>query len=194
MKPDRVSLSLFAVLLAISGPAHANDDLGTIADRLARDLDRTSQEMLDAYRGFEKENGGIPIPGGGELTMDDVLEGGPVNLGRSMIEDFGGMMIDGEPVDGPSNGSDKTTVPRFPVESMCERLASRSTNVSGEFTECLESEQEAYNALKPVWGSYPEQLQSACKAAAEARNGSYKALRSCLGPVDEVSTRPSFEY
>ena len=74
----------FAVLFtAIAGPA-MSDDLSSLADGWTRDLGAISDRMIGEARRIEDLTGAIPLPGGYELGIDDLLNEDPFALAEKV--------------------------------------------------------------------------------------------------------------
>lgn len=80
---------------------------------------------------------------------------------------------------GPAQASD---VPRFDVETHCRKVASFGGTYSASIDKtCFEGEQDAYDKLKPIWGSLPEATAAHCtKVAGFGGTGSYSILETCV--------------
>lgn len=71
---------------------------------------------------------------------------------------------------------------RFDVNRQCDEIASFGGSYS-EMTKqgCMQMEQQAYNQLKPAWGSIPEAMQTLClEIASFGGPGSYSTLQGCI--------------
>lgn len=73
-------------------------------------------------------------------------------------------------------------LPRFNVDQQCDEIA----NFGGSYSEmtkqgCMQMEQQAYNQLKPTWGSLPDAMQTQClEIASFGGPGSYSTLQGCI--------------
>lgn len=60
---------------------------------------------------------------------------------------------------------------------------------------CIDMEQDAYNKLKPMWGSLPAQTRRYCTEVAQVAGGSYSILSGCVDiEVEAAGGRKSFRY
>ena len=74
-------------------------------------------------------------------------------------------------------------LPRFDPAAFCVRVAAAATAIRVEhaYQNCMEIEQEGYDALKPQWSDLSEEIRRTCTAVASYEtNGSYQILDGCV--------------
>lgn len=80
-------------------------------------------------------------------------------------------------------------VPRLDAVGHCERLFSESQGLKQV---CLESQQESYNALKPVWASVPETVRAHCTRLFDS---SYDLLKVCVeSEMEAAGANDGFQF
>ncbi|MCL3883668.1 hypothetical protein [Marivita sp. GX14005] len=86
--------------------------------------------------------------------------------------------------------------PRYDVDTHCTTIAEFGGTYSAEmYNYCVESEQSAYNALKPQWDTLPAQVQAHCNKIASFGTPSYEMLEYCVKEEMSASANPPvFKY
>lgn len=80
-------------------------------------------------------------------------------------------------------------IPRFDVDGYCTKLFPDTQSLK---TVCLESQQEAYNALKPAWSQIPATMRDYCT---DLFPDSYDLLQVCIeGEIEAAQANESFEF
>lgn len=87
------------------------------------------------------------------------------------------------------------SIPRYNVEGYCQQVADVSGGSAMIFNGCMDMEQQAYNALKPVWARIPDKSRSYCDEVAKVSGGSYGILKGCMDMETNAANAPrSFDY
>ncbi|WP_281841205.1 hypothetical protein [Sinisalibacter aestuarii] len=87
------------------------------------------------------------------------------------------------------------TIPRYNAEGYCQQVADISGGSAMIFNGCMDMEQQAYNALKPVWAQLPGNARNYCDEVARVSGGSYTILQGCIEMETEAASSPrSFDY
>lgn len=191
-----IKAALTIALTLSANAAFADDDMGQIATRLGQEIEVITNDMVDGLREMEKTSGPIALPGGTEITVDDILNGNALGLGANAMRGYGNMMVEGakSTVNTITNKS-AIEIPKLPVTDRCLKQSHGALEPVVAYTDCVGAEQTAYNGIKPNWGAYSEDLRSACVAVSRARGKSYIVLAECLGPVTEgESLSGDFKY
>lgn len=59
----------------------------------------------------------------------------------------------------------------------------------------MDMEQQAYNALKPVWAQIPGASRNYCNDVAQVSGGSFSILKGCIDMETNAANTPrSFDY
>jgi hypothetical protein len=87
------------------------------------------------------------------------------------------------------------TIPRYNVEGYCQQVADVSGGSAMIFNGCMDMEQQAYNALKPVWAQISSKSRNYCDEVAKVSGGSYGILKGCMDMETNAANAPrSFDY
>lgn len=191
-----IKAALTIALTLSATAAFADDDMGQIATRLGQEIEVITNDMVDGLREMEKTSGPIALPGGTEITVDDILNGDALGLGANAMRGYGKMMVEGvKSTANTLNTKPTVEIPKLPVTDRCLKQSHGALEPVVAYADCVGAEQTAYNGLKPNWGAYSEDLRSACAAVSRARGESYIVLAECLGPVTEGdSLNGDFKY
>jgi hypothetical protein len=76
-----------SLIMCMSSPAFS-EDVSSLADRWTADLQDVTDKLIGEARRFEGISGKIPLPGGRELGVDDLLNEDPKALARKMGETY----------------------------------------------------------------------------------------------------------
>lgn len=80
-------------------------------------------------------------------------------------------------------------IPRFDVDGYCTGLFPDSQSMT---LVCLKSQQESYNALKPVWSQIPAAIRDHCT---ELFPDAYKMVEVCVEKeMESAQANESFEF
>lgn len=72
-------------------------------------------------------------------------------------------------------------IPVYDVNSYCEEVASVGGSSSQSVKRgCFQMEQSAYDEVKEVWHSVPDETRSYCDEVASIGGGSYSTLNGCI--------------
>jgi hypothetical protein len=86
-------------------------------------------------------------------------------------------------------------IPRFDVEGHCEEVSQVVGGSHQIFNTCVQSEQRAYNALKPQWPNISGRIRGQCQEVAEVIGGSYEIMQSCVQSEQSAAgQRESFSF
>ncbi|HCP81987.1 MAG TPA: hypothetical protein DIT67_10495 [Octadecabacter sp.] len=87
------------------------------------------------------------------------------------------------------------TIPRYNVEGYCQQVAEISGGSAMIFNGCMDMEQQAYNALKPVWAQIPGSSRNYCDEVARVSGASFSILKGCIDMETNAANSPrSFNY
>lgn len=87
------------------------------------------------------------------------------------------------------------SIPRYNVEGYCQQVADVSGGSALIFNGCMDTEQQAYNALKPVWTQIPSKSRNYCDEVAQVSGSSYGILKGCVDMETNAANAPrSFDY
>lgn len=87
------------------------------------------------------------------------------------------------------------TIPRYNVDGYCQKVADVSGGSAMIFNGCMDMEQQAYNAVKPVWAQIPSKSRNYCDEVARVSGGSYSILKGCIDMEANAANSPrSFDY
>ena len=96
-----------------------------------------------------------------------------------------------------SAGSAAAEMPRYDVDSYCERIARVGGDYSAVmFDGCFEMEQSAYDALKARWNKLSSEMRGYCdRVARVGGDGSYSMLQGCVEIEKAASSnQKTFKY
>jgi len=86
-------------------------------------------------------------------------------------------------------------IPRYNVEGYCQQVAEISGGSGMIFNGCMDMEQQAYNALKPVWAQIPGSSRNYCDEVARVSGASFSILKGCIDMETNAANSPrSFNY
>lgn len=87
------------------------------------------------------------------------------------------------------------SLPRFDPPAYCKKISDVSGGSSAIYKSCLEMEQDAYNDLKPSWGSLSASKRNYCEEIARFSDSSYSILKSCVEmETDAEDSTPEFKF
>jgi hypothetical protein len=89
-----LSASITAAVVISSAPPAASKDISGLADRWTEDLQGVTDKLIVEARRLEDISGKIPLPGGSDLGIDDLLNEDPEALALKMGQAYSAM-VDG---------------------------------------------------------------------------------------------------
>jgi hypothetical protein len=87
-------------------------------------------------------------------------------------------------------------LPHYDVQAHCKKIAGFGGSYSEDmFNTCTDQEQQAYDALKPVWGGLPDTMRKHCDQIARFGSASYDMLKTCIDQEqDAKKNTKGFKY
>lgn len=74
----------------------------------------------------------------------------------------------------------QTALPNYDPVAHCETLGTRNgARSESMISTCLRMEQEAYDALRPIWGDLPPAIRTHCDRRV-SRRGNFTMLKTCV--------------
>jgi hypothetical protein len=165
-------ITLVALMVAAS-PTYALDkDISEMAERIGNDIDRLNDQLVQKAEAFEDRNGPITLPGGTEISIDDLTGGDPVALARRLGSEYTNLVM--------AKFDKSQAFPDFDPESMCrEEVISNGADLDA-YNGCIDMEQDSYDQWKSKWQGLDPVIQEYCIDFATFHGGSYERLGECL--------------
>lgn len=161
------------LVLVLAAPASAADrDLGEMADRIGRDIDRLNQQFVETARDYESKHGPLTLPGGNSLSVDDLMNADPVGLASRLGREYGDVVM------GQFAG--QTKIPDFDPETLCRKEAIDTESGPAGYNSCIMAEQKSYDVWKDSWRDLAEDVRLFCTDFADFHGGSYARLGECI--------------
>lgn len=86
-------------------------------------------------------------------------------------------------------------IPHYDPPAYCKKISHISGGSSVIYKSCMEMEQDAYNALKPLWSQLNSSTRGYCDEIARVSDSSYVILKSCVEMETEAKgASPEFKF